>query len=72
MVHWTESPAGRKKEEKRERGRKQRKKPSTIQARENAKHFQKFAFFTLKSSGIHNPITKGLTSNLLEYQNSEG
>lgn len=73
------APAVRKKEEKRgkkKKGRRGKKKEgrkhSTIQAIENAKHLQKFSFFTLKTSGIHNSNTKGPTPNLLERQNSEG
>ena len=66
------APAGRKKEEKREKntregGRKKKgRKPSTIQAVGNAKHLQKFSFYTLKTSGIHNPTTKGPTPTHLE------
>lgn len=74
-----ESPSSEKegrKERKKNKGRRKRKKKgrkrSTIQAIENAKHLQKFSFFTLKTSGIHNPVTKGPTPNPLECQNSEG
>lgn len=73
------APAVRKKEEKRgkkkkgRRGKKKKgRKHSTIQAIENAKHLQTFSFFTLKTSGIHNPDMKGPTPNPLERQNSEG
>lgn len=62
----------RKKKEGKEGEKKKGRKHSTIQAIENAKHLQKFSFFTLKTSGIHNSNTKGPTPNPLERQNSEG